>query len=223
MSDSLRPHESQHTRPPSLSPTLEFTQTHVHRVGDAIRPSHPLSSPSPHAPNPFQHQGLFQWVNFRVRGTKYWNFSFSISLSNEQPGLISFRMDWLELLAGQGTLKSLLQLCSSKASILRHSAFFTVQLSHPNMTTGKTMAVNSLMFKLVLEKAEEPEIKLPTSAGSWKKQESSKKNLLLLYCLCQSLWLCGSQETVENSGRDGNTRLPNLPLEKPVCRSGSNS
>ena len=68
------------------------------------------------------------------------------------------------------------------------------------------------MFKLVLEKAEEPEIKLPTSAGSWKKQESSKKHLFLLYWLCQSLWLCGSQETVENSERDGNTRPPDLPL-----------
>ena len=80
-----------------------------------------------------------------------------------------------------------------------------------------------LMFKLVLKKAEEPEIKLPTSAGSSKKQESSKKHLLLLYWLCQSLWLCGSQQTVENPSRDGNIRPPDLPPEKPVCRSGSNS
>ena len=80
-----------------------------------------------------------------------------------------------------------------------------------------------LMFKLVLEKAEEPEIKLPRSAGSSKKQESSRKHLFLLYWLCQSLWLCGSQETVENSERDGNTRSPDLPLEKPISRSGSNS
>ena len=136
---------------------------------------------------------LFQWVNSSHEVAKILEFQSQHQSCKEHPGLISFRMDWLELLAGQGTLKSLLQLCSSKASILRHSAFFTVQLSHPNMTTGKTMAVNSLMFKLVLEKAEEPEIKLPTSTGSWKKQESSKKNLLLLYCLCQSLWLCGSQ------------------------------
>ena len=74
----------------------------------------------------------------RMRRPKYWSFSFNISPSNEHPGLISFRMDWLDLLAGQGTLKSLLQHHSSKASILQHSAFFTVQLSHPYMTTGKT-------------------------------------------------------------------------------------
>ena len=94
---------------------LEFTQTHVHRVSDAIQPSHPLSSPSPPAPNPSQHQGLFQWVNFLHEVAKYWSFSFSISPSNEHPGLISFRMGWLDLLAVQGTLKSLLQHHSSKA------------------------------------------------------------------------------------------------------------
>ena len=76
-----------------------------------------------------------------IRWPKYWSFSFSINPSSEHPGLISFRMDWLDLLAVQGTLKSLLQLHSSKASILRHSAFFTVQLSHPYMTTGKTIAL----------------------------------------------------------------------------------
>ena len=109
---------------------LEFTQTHVHQVGDAIQPSHPLSSPSPPAPNPSQHQSLFQ-STLHMRWPKYWSFSFSISPSKEHPGLISFRMDWLDLLAVQGTLKSLLQHHSSKASILRHSAFFTIQLSHP--------------------------------------------------------------------------------------------
>ena len=84
--------------------------------------------------------------------------------------------------------------------------------------------VNFQMFKLVLEKAEEPEIKLPTSIGLLKKQESSReKHLLLLYWLCQSLWLCGSQQTVENFERDGNTRPPELPPEKSVCRSRSNS
>ena len=83
--------------------------------------------------------------------------------------------------------------------------------------------VNSLIFKLVLEKAEEPEIKLPTSAGSWKKQESSRKTSITPLLTIQSLWLCGSQETVEKSERDGNTRPPNLPLEKSVCSSGSNS
>ena len=95
----------------------EFTQTHAHQVSDAILPYHPLSSPSPPAPNPSQHQGLFQWVNSRMKWPKYWSFSFSISPSNEHPGLVSFRMDWLDLLAVQGTLKSLLQYLSSKASI----------------------------------------------------------------------------------------------------------
>ena len=82
----------------------------------------------------------------RIRWPKYWSFSFSISPSNEHPGLISFRMDWLNLLAVQGTLKSLLQHHSSKASILRHSAFFIVQLSHPYMTTGKTIALARWTF-----------------------------------------------------------------------------
>ena len=102
---------------------LEFTQTHVHWVSDAIQPSHPLLSPSPPAPNPSQHQGLFQWG--RMRWPKYCSFSFRISPSNKHPGLNYFRMDWLDFLAVQGTLKSLLQHYSSKASILRCSAFFT--------------------------------------------------------------------------------------------------
>ena len=106
----------------------EFTWTHVHRVGDAVQPSHPLLSSSPPAPNPSQHQGLFQWVD-SSQWPKYWSFSF-ISSSNEHPGLISFRMNWSDFFAVQGTLKSLLQHHSSKASILQHSAFFTVQLSH---------------------------------------------------------------------------------------------
>ena len=125
---------------------LEFTQTHAHRVGDAIQPSHPLSSPSPPAPNPSQHQGLFQRVNSLHEWPKYWSFSFIISPPNEHPGLISFRMDWLDLLAVQGTLKSLLQHHSSKASILWCSAFFTIQLSHPYMTTGKTIALTRWTF-----------------------------------------------------------------------------
>ena len=124
----------------------EFTQTHVHRVGDAIQPSHPLSSPSPPAPNPSQHQGLSNESTLHMRWPKYWSFSFGISPSNENPGLISFRMDWLDLLVVQGTLKSLLQHHSSKASILRHSAFFTVQLSHPYMTTGETIALTRWTF-----------------------------------------------------------------------------
>ena len=89
---------------------------------------------------------------------------------------------------------------------------------------SNTWTVNFLIIKLVLEKAEEPEIKLPKSPGSWKKQDSSrKKHLFLLSWLCQSLWLCRSQENVENSDRVGNTRPPDLPLEKSVCRPGSNS
>ena len=95
-------------------------------VSDAIQPSHPLSSPSPPALNPSQHQGLFQLVNSSHEVAKVLSFSFTISPSKETPGLISFRMDWLDLLAVQGTLKSLLQHHSSKASILRCSAFFTV-------------------------------------------------------------------------------------------------
>ena len=119
----------------------EFTQTHVHRVSDAIQPSHPRSCPSPPAPSLSQHQSLSNESTLHMRWPNYWSLSFSIILSNEHPGLISFRMDWLDLLAVQGTLKSLLQLHSSKASILRRSAFFTVQLSHPYMTTGKTTAL----------------------------------------------------------------------------------
>ena len=99
----------------------EFTQTHVHWVGDAIQPSHPLSSPSPPAFNLSQHQGLFQWVSSFHQVAKYWSFSFSISPSNEYSGLISFRIDWFDI-AVQQTLKSLIQHHSSKASVLRHSA-----------------------------------------------------------------------------------------------------
>ena len=112
----------------------ESTHTHVHWVGDAIQPSHPLSSPSPPALNLSQHQGLFKWVSPLQQVAKVLEFHFSISPSNEHPGLISFRMDWLDLLAVQGTLKSLLQHHSSKASIRRHSAFFIIQLLRPYMT-----------------------------------------------------------------------------------------
>ena len=124
----------------------EFTQTHVHRVRDAIQPSHPWSSPSSPALNPSQHQSLFHESTLRMRWPKYWSFSFSIIPSKEHPGLISFRMDWTDLLAVQGTLKSLLQHHSSNASILRHSAFFTVQLSHPYIAPGKTIALTSRTF-----------------------------------------------------------------------------
>ena len=120
---------------------LELTQTHVHWVGNAMQPSHPLSSPSLSTFNLSQHQGITNESALHIRWPKYWSFSFNISPSNEYSGLISFRMDWLDLLAVQGTLKSLLQHHSSKASILWRSAFFTAQLSHPYMTTGKTIAL----------------------------------------------------------------------------------
>ena len=135
----------------------ELAQTHVHWVGDAIQPSHPLSSPSPPDFNLSKHQGFFQWVSCSYQVPKYWSFSLSISRSNEYSGLISFRVDSFDLFAAQETLKSLLQHHSSKASILLCSAFFTVQLSRLYMTTGKTIAmtrrtfvgkVMSLLFKI---------------------------------------------------------------------------
>ena len=121
---------------PVLHQLPESTQTHVHGVSDAIQPSHPLSSFFPSPLNLSQHHSLFKWVSSLQQVAKYWSFSFNISPSNEHPGLIPFRMDWLDLLAVQGTLKSLLQHHSSKASILWYSAFFIVQLLHPYMTTG---------------------------------------------------------------------------------------
>ena len=125
---------------------LEPAQTHVHQVGDAIQPSHPLSSPSPPA-SIFPSIRVFSNESaLGIRRQKYWSFSISISPSNEYLGLISFRMDWLDLLAVQGTLKSLLQHHSSKTSILWCSAFFIVQLSHPYMTTGKTIALTRWTF-----------------------------------------------------------------------------
>ena len=121
----------------------EFTQTHV---GDATQPSHPLSSLSSPAPNPSSIRVFSNESTLRMRWPKYWSFSFNISPSMEHPGLISFRMDRLDLLAVQGTRKSLLQHRSSNASILRHLAFFTVQLLHPYMTTGKTIALTRRTF-----------------------------------------------------------------------------
>ena len=119
---------------------------HVHRVSDAIQPSHPLSSPSPPTLNPSTIRVFSSESTLRMRWPKYWCFTFSISPSKEHPGLISFRMDWLALHAVQGTLKSLLQHHSSKASILHCSGFFIVQLSHPYMTTGKTIALTRWTF-----------------------------------------------------------------------------
>ena len=125
----------------------ELTQIHVNWVGDAIQPSHPLLSPFPPDFNISKHQGLFKWVSSLHHVAKVLEFfNFSISPSNEYSGLISFRMDWLDLLAVRGTLKSLLQHHTSKASILQCSAFFIVQLSHPYMTTGKTIALTRQTF-----------------------------------------------------------------------------
>ena len=124
----------------------EFTQTHVHWVSDAIQPSHFVLSPSP-LPSIFPSIRVFSKESVLcIRWPKYCSFSFSINPSNEYSGLISFRMDWLNLLAVQGTHKSLLQHHSSKASILQCSAFFIVQLSRPYMTTGKTMALTRWTF-----------------------------------------------------------------------------
>ena len=124
----------------------EFTQTHVNRVSDAIQPCHPLSSPSPPAPNPSQHQGLFQWVNSSHQVAKVLEFQPQHQSFQWTPRTGLFRMDWLDLLAVQGTLKSLLQHHSSKALIFWCSGFFTVQLSHPYMTTGKTIALTRRTF-----------------------------------------------------------------------------
>ena len=125
---------------------LELIQTHVHWVSDAIQPSYPLSSPFPPALNLSQHQGLFRWVSSSHQVAKVLEFQLRHQSFNEYSGLISFRMDWLDLLALQGTLKSLLQHYSSKASILQRSAFFIVQLSHPYMTTGKTKVFTRWTF-----------------------------------------------------------------------------
>ena len=124
----------------------EFTQTCVHRVSDAIQPSHPLSSPFLLPPITPSIKAFSNESTLPMRWPKYWSFSFSIIPSKEIPGLISFRMDWLDLLAVQGILKSLLQHHSSKTSIFWCSAFFTVQLSHPYMTTGKTIASTRRTF-----------------------------------------------------------------------------
>ena len=147
VSDSLRPHESQHCRPPCPLPTPG--------VHSELRPlsqwCHPAISSSvvPFLLLPLIPPSIKVFSNestLRMKWPKYWSFSFSIIPFKEQPGLISFRMDWLDLLAVHGTLKSLVQPHSSKTSILRRSAFFTVQLSHPYMTTGKTIALTRWTF-----------------------------------------------------------------------------
>ena len=124
-----------------------FTHTPVHWVGDAIQPSHSLSSPSPPTFSLFQHWGLSSESIICIRWPKYESFSFSISPSNEYSVVISFRIDWFDFLAVQGTLKSLLvQHHSSETSITQCSTFFIVRLSHPYMTTGKTTALTRWTF-----------------------------------------------------------------------------
>ena len=146
MSNSLRPHESQHTRPPCPSPSPG--------VHSDLCPSsqwcHPAISssviPFSSCPHPSQHQSLFQWVNSSHEVAKVLEFQPQHLSFQRTPRTGLLRMDWLDLLAVQGTLKSLLQHYSSKASVLWHSAFFTVQFSHPYMTTGKTIALTRQTF-----------------------------------------------------------------------------
>ena len=125
---------------------LEFTQTHLHWVSDAIQPSHPLSSPSVPTFNLSQHQGLFKWVNSSHQVASVLEFQLQHQSFQWTVRTIFFRIDWLDLLAGQGTLKSLLQYHSSKVLILWCSAFIIVQLSHPYMTAGKTIALTRWSF-----------------------------------------------------------------------------
>ena len=124
----------------------EFAQVHVHWVSDAIQPSHPLSSPSPFTFSLSQHQGFSNESALHIRWPKYWSFSFSIRPEQHESGLISFRIDWLDLLTVPGTLKSLLQHHRLKASVLWWSASFMVQLSHSFMTTGSTIALTIWTF-----------------------------------------------------------------------------
>ena len=141
VSDSLRPHEPKHTRLPCPSPTPGVDK--LMSIESVMQSNHLiLCRPVLLLPSLFPSIRVFSNESaLHIRWPKDWSFSFNISPSNEHPGLISFRMDWLDFLAAQGSLKSLLQHHSSKASILQHSAFFTVQLSHPYMTTGKTIAL----------------------------------------------------------------------------------
>ena len=143
VSNSLRPHESHHTRPPCPSPLPRVHLNSLTSIESVMPSSHLILCDVPFS-CPQSLPTLDSFPNestLHMRWPKYWSFNLSISPSNEHPGLVSFRMYWLDLLAVQATLKSLLQHHSSTASILRHSAFFTVQLSHPYMTTGKTITL----------------------------------------------------------------------------------
>ena len=147
MSDSLRPREPQHSRPPCPSPTHGVYSNSC--ASSRLMPSSHLilCRPLLLLASIFPSFRVFSNESaLHIRWPKYWSFSFNICPSKEHPGLISFRMDWLDLFAVQGTLKSLLQYHSSKASIHLSSAFFIVQLSHPYMTTGKTIALTRRNF-----------------------------------------------------------------------------
>ena len=143
--------------------------------------------------------------------------------ANKFGNLISGHRTGKDQFSFQSQRKAMSKECSNYCTIALISLASKVMLKISKPGFNSMWAVNFQMFKLVSEKAEEPEIKLPTSTGSSKKQESSRKTSISALLICQSLWLCGSQETVENSERDGSASLPDLPLEKPVCRSGSNS
>ena len=147
MSDSLWPHGLQHARPPCPSPTHK-AYSKLMSIESVMPSNHPiLCHPLLLLPSIFPSIRVFSKESvLHIRWPKYWSFSFGISPSNEYSGLISFRIDWLDLLAVQGTLKSLLQHHSSKASILWRSALFIVQLSHPYMTIGKTIALTIQTF-----------------------------------------------------------------------------
>ena len=146
VSNSFQPHGLQYNRLPCAI-TNSWSLLKLMPI-ELVTPSNHLilSSPPPPAFNLSQDQGLSNESALGIRWPKYWSFGFNISPYNEYSGLISFRMDWLGLLAVQGTLKSLLQHHSSKASILQHSALFIFQLSHPYMTTGKTIALTRQTF-----------------------------------------------------------------------------
>ena len=157
----------------------EVAQTHVHWAGDLIQPSHPLSSlslPSSIFPSirVFSSESVL-----RIRWRKYWSFSFNISPSNEHSALITFRMDWLDLLAVQGTLKTLLQHYSSKASILQCSVFLIVQLSYPCMTAGKTIALTTWTFVgitlVLVNKTHIPNVYLNSVKIIWNQWYVNKK------------------------------------------------
>jgi len=204
---------------------LEFTQTHIHWVSDAIQPSYLLSSPSPPTFNLSQHQGLSKWVSSSHQVAKILEFQLQ-HLSFQWIFRIDlFRMDWLHLPAVQRTLKSLLQHHSSKASMLWQSAFLIVQVSYPYTTTGKTIALTRWTFvdkvmslllnmlsrlvitllprskRLLISWLKSPsavilesrKIKLATVSPSICHEVMRLKHLFLMYRLCQSLWLCGSQ------------------------------